>query len=129
MESSQTLNMTGVTISNVGTGVWMKQGTLTIKEGSIGFKGGENNYGVMVGGTATATITGTRITGEGKGRGVYATGAKAVTLERVDISGVKMGVEVTSGNLTVSGGNDRCGDRDKYVRKWKVGGEQWGDYV
>ncbi|WP_204379512.1 hypothetical protein, partial [Bartonella bovis] len=40
-----TLNMTGVNISEVGTGVWVKRGTLEMTDGLIEFKG---EHGVKV---------------------------------------------------------------------------------
>ncbi|ENN90501.1 hypothetical protein BBbe_10550 [Bartonella bovis 91-4] len=101
----KTLEMTNVDVLNVGVGVEAKKGgTLTIKEGKIGFK---KDYGIGVWGTATATITGTTITGEGSGMGVYATGSKAVTLDMtgVNISNVAMGIEATNGKLTMTNGS------------------------
>ncbi|WP_102830767.1 hypothetical protein [Bartonella bovis] len=64
-------SLTDVNISQVEKGVLMKgAGRLTIKEGTrITFKSGTNNSGIGVWGEATATITGTRITGEGSGQG------------------------------------------------------------
>ncbi|WP_035464532.1 hypothetical protein [Bartonella bovis] len=111
----KTLEMTNVDVLNVGVGVEAKKGgTLTIKEGKIGFK---KDYGIGVWGTATATITGTTITGEGKGKGVYATGVGEVTLTMtgVNISNVAMGIEATAGTLTIKGGEIGFKDgRDNY---------------
>ncbi|WP_158244997.1 hypothetical protein, partial [Bartonella bovis] len=84
------LKMTNVDVLNVGVGVEAKKGgTLTIKDGSIGFK---KDYGIGVWGKATATITGTTIRGEGSGKGVYATGVGKLTLTMtgVNISNVAM---------------------------------------
>ncbi|WP_158244982.1 right-handed parallel beta-helix repeat-containing protein, partial [Bartonella bovis] len=105
-----TLNMDDVTISDVAMGVLMKgAGTLTINKGAITFKGGEKNYGIGVWGKATATITGTTITGEGSGKGamgVYATGMGTVNMTSVHISGVKMGVyAMEAKTMTISGGS------------------------
>ncbi|WP_342210282.1 right-handed parallel beta-helix repeat-containing protein, partial [Bartonella bovis] len=88
--NGKTLGMTNVQISDVAMGVEAKKGgTLTIKEGSIGFK---KDYGIGVWGTATANITGTTIRGEGSGKGVYATGVGKLTLTMtgVNISNVAM---------------------------------------
>ncbi|WP_146023835.1 right-handed parallel beta-helix repeat-containing protein, partial [Bartonella bovis] len=111
----KTLGMSEVNISNVSEGVWVKQGgTLTVNKGSIGFMG---EYGIGVWGEATATITGTRIEGEGSGKGVYATG-KAVTLKMtdVDISNVEVGVyasngtvDINKGTIEFKGGGDEVG--------------------
>ncbi|WP_204379488.1 hypothetical protein, partial [Bartonella bovis] len=100
MESSQTLNMTGVTISNVGTGVWVKRGTLTMNNGEIGFKGAGEGKGLSIEGTANATITGTRITGtSGQGTGVLMESSQTLRMTGVNISEVGTGVWVKQGTL------------------------------
>ncbi|WP_343358100.1 right-handed parallel beta-helix repeat-containing protein [Bartonella schoenbuchensis] len=99
------VTMTGVGISQVATGVEMKKGTLIMKEGTkINFTG---KYGVMVEG-GTAELTGTKIVGNNRGKGVVWESAGTLTLERVNISGVQTGVEVTgSGKLTMENGEIR----------------------
>ncbi|ENN92910.1 hypothetical protein BBbe_01810 [Bartonella bovis 91-4] len=125
------MTMTNVNISNVKMGVWMKNGNLTVNGGTISevqtgitmtgggrlmvnegtritfTSGGTRNYGIGVGGEVTANITGAEITGSGsgKGTGVYATGAKAVTMEEVRISNVSEGVEAKGGILAMKGGS------------------------
>ncbi|WP_146023860.1 hypothetical protein, partial [Bartonella bovis] len=100
-----TLNMDDVHILNVGTGVWVSRGTLTMNNGSIGFKNGDGNgKGLSIEGTATATITGTTIRGmDGQGKGVLMNGTGKLVMERVTISDVEKGVEATAGNLTING--------------------------
>ncbi|WP_208431917.1 hypothetical protein, partial [Bartonella bovis] len=103
MESTGTMMMEKVTISNVAMGVEATNGTLTIKGGEIGFMGGAGNYGVRVGELVTmATITGTKIRGAGSGKGVIM-GGKTLEMSGGAISNVAMGVEATNGDLTVSG--------------------------
>ncbi|ENN90796.1 hypothetical protein BBbe_10310 [Bartonella bovis 91-4] len=53
----------------------------------------------------TANITGAEITGGGQGTGVYASGAKAVTMTDVRISDVSEGVEAKGGILAMKGGS------------------------
>ncbi|WP_425290196.1 hypothetical protein, partial [Bartonella bovis] len=128
MESTGTMTMTNVGISQVKMGVWMKNGNLTVNGGSmtgvqtgitmlgsgklvvnngaITFTGGgTRNYGIGVGGTVTANITGVEIKGSGEGKGVYATGTGAVTISGVNISNVAMGVWVKGGTLTMDKGS------------------------
>uniref|UniRef100_UPI00186416D0 right-handed parallel beta-helix repeat-containing protein n=1 Tax=Bartonella bovis TaxID=155194 RepID=UPI00186416D0 len=57
------VTISGVNISNVAMGVWVKGGTLTMNNGEITFKGAGNGKGLSIEGTATATITGTTIRG------------------------------------------------------------------
>ncbi|MEL6093925.1 hypothetical protein [Bartonella schoenbuchensis] len=104
MGSSGTLEK--VEISRVTTGVEVSKGTVTINEGTIGF----TDVGLRVEGedATTVTVTGTKITGEGNNgmmsKGVYV-GKGNVTLEKVDISQVEMGVQVKgSGSLTINEG-------------------------
>ncbi|WP_208431910.1 right-handed parallel beta-helix repeat-containing protein, partial [Bartonella bovis] len=99
--------MEKVTISNVAMGVEATNGTLTIKGGEIGFKDGVGNYGVKVGDRVTsARLTDVKIKGDGDGEGSKGVimGGREMTMTDVRISGVQTGVEVTSGNLTISGG-------------------------
>ncbi|ENN91323.1 right-handed parallel beta-helix repeat-containing protein, partial [Bartonella schoenbuchensis] len=98
----ETVTLTEVTISRVQTGVYAEKGTLIMKDGTtIEFTG---NYGVSVGNDVkSADLTRVKITGKGKGTGVYAVG----------------------GNVMVSGGEIKKGaDGDSYVR-WDVDGEGW----
>ncbi|WP_208431903.1 right-handed parallel beta-helix repeat-containing protein [Bartonella bovis] len=111
-----TLNMDDVRISNVGTGVWVKQGTLMMTNGSIGFKGNGNGKGLSIEGTANATITGTTIRGmDGQGTGVWMGSSKTMTMTDVTISEVAMGVEATGtlvmnkGSITFTSGRDNYG--------------------
>ncbi|ENN90502.1 hypothetical protein BBbe_10555 [Bartonella bovis 91-4] len=101
------LNMTGVNISNVAMGVEvMGAKAVTISGGTtIQFTGG-SGYGVRVGDRVTmANLTDVTIKGKGgQGTGMIKDGTGTMTLTEVGISGVKVGVEVTSGNLTISGG-------------------------
>ncbi|WP_204379504.1 hypothetical protein, partial [Bartonella bovis] len=97
--------LTDVNISQVEKGVLIKKGNLTMTNGSITFKGGDENYGVGVwgeGGETTANITGTRITGggSGEGTGVIMESTGTMTMTNVGISQVKMGVWMKNGNLT-----------------------------
>ncbi|ENN91330.1 right-handed parallel beta-helix repeat-containing protein [Bartonella schoenbuchensis] len=91
-----------VTISKVGVGVEVEKGVLIMNQGSVkGFTG----TGVMVGdGVESASLTGTTITGDGKGTGVYMEGGD-VKLDNVRIKGVAMGVMMEKGgkSLTISG--------------------------
>ncbi|WP_158245002.1 hypothetical protein, partial [Bartonella bovis] len=102
-----TLTMTGVNISNVAMGVEATNGTLTMTNGAITFKGGKNNYGIGVGsGVTMATVTGTRITGGGQGTGVLVDGTGlTMTLNDVTISNVSEGVWVSRGTLTMTRGS------------------------
>ncbi|WP_152023201.1 beta strand repeat-containing protein [Bartonella bovis] len=105
----KTLKMEKVTISNVAMGVEATNGTLTMTRGSIEFKNGRDNYGIGVGKSVTlATITGTKITGEGKGTGVLMMETKMMRLDGVTISNVGEGVwvkgrlEMNNGSITVT---------------------------
>ncbi|ENN90768.1 hypothetical protein BBbe_10430 [Bartonella bovis 91-4] len=102
-----TMTMNNVQISDVAMGVEATAGTLTIKGGRLGFKDGAGNYGVRVqNGVTMATITGTTITGAsgGTGTGVIKDGTGDLRMERVDISKVQTGIQVSNGDLTVNGG-------------------------
>ncbi|WP_146023854.1 right-handed parallel beta-helix repeat-containing protein, partial [Bartonella bovis] len=104
MESSGTLKMERVTISDVAMGVEATAGNLTINgHSTITFKNGDRNYGVRVQNGVTANLTDVRITGGGEGKGVWMEGTGEMTMERVTISDVAMGVEATNGTLTISG--------------------------
>ncbi|ENN90777.1 hypothetical protein BBbe_10400 [Bartonella bovis 91-4] len=134
MESSKTLKMTDVTISNVEKAVWMKEGTVTISgvqiskvkmgveavagnltingHSRITFNNGAGNYGVKVGREVTARLTDVRIVGTGSGTGGNGEGSKGVimdgkTLEmtNVDVLNVGVGVEAKKGGtLTINKG-------------------------
>ncbi|AQX31205.1 right-handed parallel beta-helix repeat-containing protein [Bartonella schoenbuchensis] len=89
-------------------GIAMSSGWLTVKDGTkIEFMG---DYGVYMGsGVKSASLTGTVIRGNGKGKGtgVYAKGGTnlTMTLDKVEIKGVEMGVymEKEGKSLTISG--------------------------
>ncbi|AQX19257.1 beta strand repeat-containing protein [Bartonella sp. WD16.2] len=105
MRSSGTMTLTSVNISQVQTGVDAVAGQLVMNMGTVEFTG--NGYGVKVSGTATsAELTKVKITGgsQDTGKGVYAEGKK-VTMSSVDISNVRLGVEVKAGDLTITGGS------------------------
>ncbi|AQX19229.1 hypothetical protein [Bartonella sp. WD16.2] len=101
MEGGGTAKLTGVTVTGGSRGVWVQgNGRLEMTEGSIEFKG---DYGVHVRGTATADLTKVKITGSGTG--VYAGTARKVTLNMVEISKVKMGVDAAAGELVMNMGS------------------------
>ncbi|WP_158244993.1 hypothetical protein, partial [Bartonella bovis] len=104
-----TVTMTGVQISGVKMGVEAIKGTLEIKDGTtITFESGEKNYGVKVGKLVeSARLTDVRIEGTGgNGVGVYGEGARAVTLDGVNISNVSEGVLMKGGGtLTIKEGS------------------------
>ncbi|AQX20267.1 right-handed parallel beta-helix repeat-containing protein [Bartonella sp. WD16.2] len=107
MRSSGTMTLTSVNISQVQTGVDAVAGQLVMNMGTVEFTG--NGYGVKVSGTATsAELTMVTIKGsgssQGTGKGVYAEGKK-VTMSSVDISNVRLGVEMKAGDLTITGGS------------------------
>ncbi|WP_210160364.1 hypothetical protein, partial [Bartonella melophagi] len=86
------VTLEGVKVSGVEEGVvMMGSGTLTVERGTIELASG-GKYGVYVGIDVTsASLTGTKIVGGGKGYGVYATGKK-VTISGGEISKVITGV-------------------------------------
>ncbi|MEL6093452.1 beta strand repeat-containing protein [Bartonella schoenbuchensis] len=118
------VKLTRVNVSNVGTGVEMRGGTLTVKgmttitgvekgiymEGSgtltvedkatIQFTGA---YGIKVGGTVTRTeLTGVEISGGGSGTGINVTGGNLTVKGMTTITGVERGIYMEgSGTLTV----------------------------
>ncbi|AQX19233.1 right-handed parallel beta-helix repeat-containing protein [Bartonella sp. WD16.2] len=99
-----TMTLDKVGISGVVMGVNMLEGEMLEIKGSstISFKAG---YGVRVGDKVkSARLMGTQITGDGSGYGVWAMG-KMMTMDKVNISNVQMGVEVKAGNLTITGGS------------------------
>ncbi|MEL6089661.1 beta strand repeat-containing protein [Bartonella schoenbuchensis] len=110
-ESVTKATLTGVTIKEVERGITMMgSGELKVEEGTrIQFTGNDQDgYGVMVGTSVTeATLTNVTITGSGTGkqsRGVWVKGGM-VTMNRVEISKVGMGIYAMGGSLTVSGGS------------------------
>ncbi|ENN90786.1 hypothetical protein m02_10550 [Bartonella bovis m02] len=108
MGSTETLKMTSVDISGFEKGVSVGGGKVEMNMGSITIKSGvgSGNYGVGVWGTADATLMGTKIKGDGKGMGMYATGTgKMLMMSDVRISGVGMGVDATKGNLVMHKGS------------------------
>ncbi|WP_022708980.1 hypothetical protein [Bartonella bovis] len=74
--------------------------------GSITIKSGAGNYGVKVGGTASATLMRTEIKGSGKGKGtgVIMESGGGMVMDGVWISDVTTGLEVKSGTLKMMGG-------------------------
>ncbi|WP_158244978.1 right-handed parallel beta-helix repeat-containing protein, partial [Bartonella bovis] len=99
-------SMMGGTISNVESGVYATGAkAVTINGTTITVKGGAESYGVKVMGTGSANLDRVTITGEGgQGKGVIMGGTGEMKMTEVDISKVKVGIQVTSGNLTVNGG-------------------------
>ncbi|WP_146023861.1 right-handed parallel beta-helix repeat-containing protein, partial [Bartonella bovis] len=94
--------MKEVKISEVQTGVWVKNGNLMMHKGSVAFNGGHGIYLTR----GNALLKGVRITGQGHSAEVA---VKALTgtvvIKGVDISKVTTGVEVGSGaNATLIGG-------------------------
>ncbi|MEL6093422.1 right-handed parallel beta-helix repeat-containing protein [Bartonella schoenbuchensis] len=104
MGNSKAVTLEKVDISQVEMGVQMKgSGSLTINERTtIQFKG---SYGVSVGNSVTAHLTGVEIKGNKSGTGVIMESSETMTMTDVQISKVEMGVEVSKGDLTVSGGS------------------------
>ncbi|ENN90784.1 hypothetical protein m07a_11110 [Bartonella schoenbuchensis m07a] len=104
------MTLDGVTVSKVQTGVVMGRGESLMISGSsrIEFMG---DYGVYVRDTVTVELAETKITGGGKGTGVYAVGGTGngtftVALDGVDIEGVQMGVYMKGGKkLTMKRGS------------------------
>ncbi|WP_425290195.1 right-handed parallel beta-helix repeat-containing protein, partial [Bartonella bovis] len=99
-----TATMNGGEIKDVESGVYATgTGNLTINGGAkISFTG-RSGYGVRVGSGASADLTNMTIAGSGAtGTGVIKDGTGTMTLTKVDISKVKVGIQVTSGNLTVN---------------------------
>ncbi|MEL6089202.1 beta strand repeat-containing protein [Bartonella schoenbuchensis] len=83
--------MNTVNVSNVGMGINMEGGNLTVSGGSIGFTGG---YGVVVGDKVTsATLTDVTITGQNKGVGINMTGG-SLTVSGGSITGVRTGISM-----------------------------------
>ncbi|MEL6093445.1 beta strand repeat-containing protein [Bartonella schoenbuchensis] len=95
------------TITGVKVGISMKgSGVLTVSGTTIQFTGSESyEYGIGVGSSVSkAALTDVKIEGQNKGIGVLIMGGE-VTMERVNVSNVGMGVYATGGkNLTVIGG-------------------------
>ncbi|WP_146023823.1 beta strand repeat-containing protein, partial [Bartonella bovis] len=96
-----------VTIEGVETGVEVKSGTVVINgDSKITVKDGGTGTGIMVGSGATVKMTGGKIVGMGSGMyGVQVMGAGTVTMTDVTISKVNIGVEATSGTVTIKGGS------------------------
>ncbi|WP_208540662.1 right-handed parallel beta-helix repeat-containing protein, partial [Bartonella capreoli] len=106
----------GVNISQAGMGIYaMGSGELKVENGEIRFT---KDYGVMVEG-GTAELTGVTIEGRGgngvgMSKGIYV-GKGSLTLTRVGISKVQMGVEMRAGeSLTVNGGTIGFTGKDGY---------------
>ncbi|AQX20171.1 right-handed parallel beta-helix repeat-containing protein [Bartonella sp. WD16.2] len=103
------LTVKGGSITNVLTGIDMSgSGTLKVEDGTkIEFKG---THGIGVWGDVTVSLTGTKIMGEGNGSDGSSTGigvimaGKTMTMDKVDISGVAMGVYAGSGKLVIREG-------------------------
>ncbi|ENN92908.1 hypothetical protein BBbe_01790 [Bartonella bovis 91-4] len=99
------MTMTNVDISKVKVGVEVQAGTLNMMGGTVTFEGGNGNWGVKVENGATANLMGVAIMGTSGGKGVWMEGTGGtMTMNMVNISEVQTGIQVTSGNLTVSGG-------------------------
>ncbi|AQX31204.1 right-handed parallel beta-helix repeat-containing protein [Bartonella schoenbuchensis] len=105
------VGLTDVKIEAVEIGVMMLgKGNLTMENVtriSLAIGGG---YGVMVGGDVTAELKDVKIIGgrSGKGMGVYGMGGTnlTMTLDKVEISKVEMGVMMLEGkSLTITGGS------------------------
>ncbi|EJF87855.1 hypothetical protein ME3_01284, partial [Bartonella melophagi K-2C] len=108
MVTVNNMKMTGVVV-----GIDVKgSGTLKVNNGTIELAKGGSVWGVYVGSEVTrAELTGTKIVGEGSRKsggderiGVETESSGTVTLERVDISGVDIGVVATKGTLEIKGG-------------------------
>ncbi|ENN92911.1 hypothetical protein m02_10140, partial [Bartonella bovis m02] len=96
-------------IRDVYKGVSVENGIVRMEGGEIGFMSGvgNGNYGVKVGSEGNALLNSVSITGsgrEGTGTGVVMDG-KMLMMSDVRISGVKMGVEVSEGNLVMHKGS------------------------
>ncbi|WP_158245007.1 hypothetical protein, partial [Bartonella bovis] len=107
--TSGNLTVNGGSMTGVQTGITMLgSGTLTVNNGArIEFTG---EYGVKVGDRVTmASLTDVKITGTsggtGKGVEVSIESSKTMTMAKVDISNVAMGVEVKRGILAMKGGS------------------------
>ncbi|WP_208431938.1 hypothetical protein, partial [Bartonella bovis] len=98
------LTVSGVTMTGVQKGIDMSgSGTLTVRDRTrIEFMG---EHGVKVeSGVTSASLTNVTIRGEGTGKGVIKDGTGDLRMERVDISKVQTGIQVSNGDLTVNGG-------------------------
>ncbi|ENN92711.1 right-handed parallel beta-helix repeat-containing protein, partial [Bartonella bovis] len=102
MMGSGTVEMTSVGISGVKMGVYATNGRLEMMGTTITVK--EGGTGVEVKDTASATLMGGTIMGEG-GKGMYGVKMMGGTVEMtsVDVSGVKMGVYVGDGTVVMNG--------------------------
>ncbi|ENN90794.1 hypothetical protein BBbe_10290, partial [Bartonella bovis 91-4] len=105
--SGGTVMLTSVGIEGFGKGVDMQGGTLKVMGGTVTFEGGKNNYGMKVGsGVTMAELTSVTIEGKGgngEGKGVIMGGTK-MTMNMVNISQVKVGVEVKKGTVNINMG-------------------------
>ncbi|WP_158245005.1 right-handed parallel beta-helix repeat-containing protein, partial [Bartonella bovis] len=132
------VTMEEVRISEVGTGVWMKNGNLRMTRGSIEFKG---DYGVSLT-RGNALLKGVGITGQDdKGTGVNVEGEGKMTMTDVNISGVITGVWVKNGaNAILMGGEigfkgnygvylDKGGAVLKNVRMTYTGSSPTADFI
>ncbi|WP_343358088.1 right-handed parallel beta-helix repeat-containing protein [Bartonella schoenbuchensis] len=100
------VTVSGVNVSQVETGIYMEAGeSLTVSGGKIGFKG---TYGVYVGGGVRAELTKVTIEGSGKGYGIYAKSGD-LTVSGGTIRGGERGIWVTGGSLTVKEGTTITG--------------------
>ncbi|ENN91331.1 right-handed parallel beta-helix repeat-containing protein [Bartonella schoenbuchensis] len=118
-----TMRLEKVDIKGVEMGVMMEKGeSLTISGNStIEFVG---SYGVKVGkDVKSADLKETRITGERKGYGVHAVGTEKMTLDRVDIKGVGMGVMMMGGGVLEVMGNSTISFVGDYGVGVYVGGD------
>ncbi|MEL6089663.1 right-handed parallel beta-helix repeat-containing protein [Bartonella schoenbuchensis] len=143
----ENLTVSGGSITGVERGIWVKGGSLTVKEGTtitgvkvgiamkgkgelkveegtrIEFTGSESyDYGVYVGSSVSkASLTGVTITGnKSGGSGVLMMGSTGnATLTRVNVSKVETGIYAMGGSLTVKKGTriDFMGDYGVYAGK------------
>uniref|UniRef100_UPI001ABA1853 hypothetical protein n=1 Tax=Bartonella bovis TaxID=155194 RepID=UPI001ABA1853 len=98
------LTISGGEMTEVQTGITMSgSGKLTVRDRTrIEFMG---EHGVKVeSGVTDASLTNVTIRGEGTGKGVIKDGTGDLRMNNVGISGVQTGIQVSNGNLTVSGG-------------------------
>ncbi|MEL6093430.1 beta strand repeat-containing protein [Bartonella schoenbuchensis] len=103
MEGSADVTLMGVTMREVGTGITMTGGTLTVNGGTK-IQVVSGGTGLEVKGSGTVTMMSGEITAGGSGKGVVMKGNANVTLMGVTLEDVKTGVEMGgSGVLKLDG--------------------------
>ncbi|WP_146023840.1 hypothetical protein, partial [Bartonella bovis] len=109
-----TMTLTGVEISEFRVGVHAQNGTVKLMgESKITVEA--NGTGIMVGRTGNASMMGGSIKGGGSGQGTGVQGSGTVTLNMVDVSGVKVGVDMQGGTLEMNKGSiNFTGERGSY---------------